>query len=328
MGQESQPKQWIPASFFPVSPLILVPEALGEFSVYLRQGQEFVLYSRSGERFTHTQRVKLFESGVDEVYVQTVEKPGFDEYIEENLGAILADESLPLEERSRLFYDTSAGVIRDAFDEKLPPRLEEEHFSRVRDVVRQSTDFLRDERALRTVAPFIDHDYKSYTHSLQVFVYAVSLYSSFEPDEDQLYEYGLGALLHDIGKTRIPLKVLNKRGALTKEERALVQTHSVQGVALCANLEITQRTFNSILFHHERMDGKGYPSGIKGEDIPLAVRCITVADIYDALTSNRPYAPAMRPYDALILMRDEMSQAIDLGVYKRFITMLSGAKIV
>jgi HD-GYP domain-containing protein (c-di-GMP phosphodiesterase class II) len=327
-GMQSSQQPWIPASFFPVSPLILVPEALGDFSVYLRQGREFVLYSRSGEKFTQHQRVKLFESGVDEVYVQTVEKPCFDEYLEENLGDILGDESLPVEERSRLFYDTSASVIRDAFNEKLPPRLVEEKFNRVRAVVRQSTAFFRDERALRTVAPFIHHDYKSYTHSLQVFVYSVSLLASFELDEEEMYEYGLGAMLHDIGKTRIPAKILNKRGALTREERTLVQTHSVQGVAMCAGLDITQRTFNSILFHHERMDGKGYPSGIGGEDIPLAVRCITIADIYDALTSNRPYAPAMRPYDALILMRNEMATAIDLEAYKRFIKLLSGANLV
>ncbi|MGE4291392.1 MAG: HD-GYP domain-containing protein [Desulfovibrio sp.] len=321
-------RKWIPASFFPVSPLILVPEALGEFSVYLRQNKEFVLYARSGEIFTTEQRVKLFESGVSEVYVQTVEKPGFDRYVEQNLGGILMDESLPMRERSRLFYDATATVVRDAFNDKLPPRLVEEKFCRIKSVVRQSMDFLRDERTLKTLGPFISHDYKSYTHSLQVFVYTLSLLACFEVPEEEHFEYGLGALLHDIGKTRIPLRVLNKRGALTQEERSLVETHSVQGVALCAGLDISQRTFNCILFHHERMDGKGYPSGIGGDDIPLAVKCITVSDVFDALTSHRPYAPAMRAYDALILMRHEMAGAFDLGVYKRFIEMLSGASLI
>lgn len=321
-------RSWIPASFFPVSPLILVPEALGEFSVYLRQGDDFVLYARSGEKFTVGQRVKLFESGVGEVYVQTVEKPSFDRYVETNLGGILLDESLPLRERSRLFYESTAGVICDAFNEKLPPRLMEEKFRRIENVVRQSLDFLRDDRALKTIAPFISHDYKTYTHSLQVFVYALSLLSCFDVPEEEHYEYGLGAMLHDIGKTRIPLKVLNKRGALNPEERALVETHPVQGVALCAGLDISQKTFNCVLFHHERVDGAGYPSGIGGEDIPLAVKCISIADVFDALTSNRPYAPAMRAYDALILMRHEMIGAFDMGVYKRFIEMLSGAEMI
>lgn len=321
-------RKWIPASFFPVSPLILVPEALGEFSVYLSQQSEFVLYARSGEKFTKEQRIKLFESGVSEVYVQTVEKPSFDRYVEDNLGGILMDESLPMGERSRLFIDSSATVVRDAFNDKLPARLVEEKFVRMQGVVRQSMGFLRDERALKAIGPFISHDYKSYTHSLQVFVYALSLLSSYDLPEEELFECGLGAMLHDIGKTRIPLRVLNKRGALTQEERSLVETHSVQGVALCANLGISQRTFNCILFHHERMDGSGYPSGIGGEDIPLAVKCITVADVFDALTSHRPYAPAMRAYDALILMRHEMAGTFDLGVYKRFIEMLSGASLI
>lgn len=325
---DKKERNWIPASFFPVSPLILVPEALGEFSVYLRQHTEFVLYARSGEKFTAAQRLKLFESGVTEVYVQTVEKPSFDKYVEDNLGGILTDESLPMPERSRLFYESTTNVVRDVFNEKLPPRLMEEKFDRVESVVRQSMAFLRDERALKTIGPFISHDYKTYTHSLHVFVYALSLLACFNVPEDEHYEYGLGAMLHDIGKTRIPLRVLNKRGALTQEERSLVETHSVQGVALCSNLGISQRTFNCILFHHERMDGAGYPSGISGMDIPLAVKCVTVADVFDALTSNRPYAPAMRAYDALILMRHEMAGAFDMTVYKKFIEMLSGASLI
>jgi HD-GYP domain-containing protein (c-di-GMP phosphodiesterase class II) len=325
---EKKERNWIPASFFPVSPLILVPEALGEFSVYLRQNKEFVLYARSGEKFTAEQRVKLFESGVGEVFVQTVEKPGFDKYVEDNLGGILTDASLPMQERSRLFYEATANVVRDAFNDKLPPRLMEEKFARIETMVRQSMDFLKDERALKAIGPFISHDYKTYTHSLHVFVYALSLLACFDVPEEEHYEYGLGAMLHDIGKTRIPLKVLNKRGALTQEERSLVETHSVQGVALCAGLDISQRTFNCILFHHERMDGTGYPSGIGGMDIPLAVKCITIADVFDALTSNRPYAPAMRAYDALILMRHEMAGAFDMSVYKRFIEMLSGSSLI
>ncbi|MEF2144922.1 MAG: HD domain-containing phosphohydrolase [Desulfovibrionaceae bacterium] len=323
----NQERKWVPAAFFPVSPLILVPEAMGNFSVYLRQDNDFVLYAKGGEKFTEAQRHKLFESGVSEVYVQTTDKPGFDDYVERNLGGILMDESLPLKERSRLFYETSNSVVREAFSERLPPRLAEDQFERLSNVVKQSMRFLKDARALRAIGPFISHDYRTYTHSLQVFVYAMSMLAAVGVPEDELYEYGLGAMLHDIGKTRVPRSILNKRGALTPQERRVVMTHSVQGVALCANLGISQRTFNCILFHHERMDGKGYPSGIGGEDLHISVRAISLADAYDALTSNRPYAPAMRPYDALNLMRHEMQGAFDMDLFKLFIEILSGAAL-
>lgn len=321
-------KTWVPASFFPVSPLILFPEALGTFAVYLHQNGDFVLYTKSGERFTDKLRNRIYDMGVSEVYVQTMDKGLFDDYVETHLGRILMDETIPLPERAKAFYSTSADVVKETFAERLPGDMPEDTFRRISNVVGQSMCFLRKGGTLKALAPFISHDYKTYTHCMHVFVYTVSILSTFEIDEDELQECGLGAMLHDVGKTKIPLKILNKRGALSEGERNVIQTHPVHGVGVCANLPISQRTSNCILFHHERMDGKGYPTNLTDDSIPLPVRAITVADVYDALTTNRPYAPAMRPFDALTIMRHDMAGAFDLDVFKRFIEILSGAKIV
>jgi HD-GYP domain-containing protein (c-di-GMP phosphodiesterase class II) len=91
---------------------------------------------------------------------------------------------------------------------------------------------------------------------------------------------------------------------------------------------MTQNTINCILFHHEKLDGSGYPAGLRRESIPLPVRIISVSDIYDALTTARPYAEAMPPYEALTLIRHEMRDGVDMDIFKRFVAVLSGADMI
>ncbi|BDQ34217.1 HD family phosphohydrolase [Pseudodesulfovibrio portus] len=307
---------------------MLFPEALGDFSVYLWQGGDFVLYTASGQKFTTRHRQVLHKNGVNEVYVQGSEKPLYEKYIERNLGSILLDESMPIEVRTKVFYEASTLVVQDVFDRKLPSGLRARHFDRITNIVKNSIKFLADEKSLAAVAPFISHDYKTYTHCMHVFIYSVAVFHTYEMTESEVFEFGLGALLHDVGKAKIPKRILNKRGPLTQAEREIIKEHPVHGVSMCAHLPMTQNTINCILFHHETLDGSGYPAGLMGDNLPQAVRVITLADIYDALTTNRPYAEAMEPYEALSLIRNDMRENIDMAVFKRFVAVLSGADII
>ncbi|MDD3310538.1 HD domain-containing phosphohydrolase [Pseudodesulfovibrio sp.] len=307
---------------------MLFPEALGDFSVYLWQGGDFVLYTRSGQKFTLRHRQSLHSNGVNEVYVRSSEKAQYEQYIERNLGSILLDESLPIKLRSRVFYEASAVVMQDVFDNRLPTALRARHFERIAEIVKSSIKFLASDNTLSTVAPFISHDYKTYTHCMHVFIYSVAVFQTYGMSDTEIFECALGALLHDVGKAKIPRRILNKRGALTMSERAVIKEHPVHGVSMCAHLPMTQNTINCILFHHEKLDGTGYPAGLKGDNLPLPVRIISMADVYDALTTERPYAEAIPPYEALTLMRHDMRQALDMVVFKRFVAVLSGADMI
>jgi putative nucleotidyltransferase with HDIG domain len=317
-----------PVSYFPVSPVMLFPDALGDFSVYLWQGGDFVLYTRSGQKFTAKHRQVLHTNGVKEVYVQSSEKSQYELYIERNLGTILLDETLPIETRSQVFYEASNVVMQDIFDRKLPGTIRARHFDRVAEIVRSSIRFLATDNSLSAVAPFISHDYKTYTHCMHVFIYSVAVFQAFDMSDGDTFECGLGALLHDVGKAKVPRRILNKRSSLTQAEREVIKEHPVHGVSMCAHLPMTQNTINCILFHHEKLDGTGYPAGIKGDNIPLPVRIISMSDIYDALTTDRPYADAMPPYEALTLIRHEMRDSVDMNIFKRFVAVLSGADMI
>ena len=317
-----------PVSYFPVSPVMLFPEALGDFSVYLWQGGDFVLYTKSGQKFTLKHRQVLHSNDVTEVYIQSSEKPQYEKYIEQNLGKILLDENLPIETRSNVFYEASAVVMQDVFDRKLPSGLRARHFNRLTDIVKNSIKFLASDNSLSAVAPFISHDYKTYTHCMHVFIYSVAVFQTYDMDDNEVFECGLGALLHDVGKAKIPRRILNKRGSLTQAEREIIKEHPIHGVSMCAHLPMTQNTINCILFHHEKLDGTGYPAGLKSDNIPMPVRIISLSDVYDALTTERPYAEAMDPYAALTMMRHDMRDCIDMSVFKRFVAVLSGADML
>ncbi len=313
-------------TYFSISPLMIFPETLGRFSVYLRQGEEYVLYADSEERFSERHRRNLHESGVKEVFVKSEQREHFERYVESHLGRVLGDEAMPLAERARVFLDTTTDLVKEVFDERLPV-ITNGHFARIRSVVEQSIRFFTGERALAAMAPFISHDYKSYTHSVHVFVYGVAVLHSFGVDGEDLIQAGMGAMLHDLGKTRVPKEILAKRGPLSRAEQEVLRNHPLWGVSQCANLPMSQMAFNCILFHHERMDGEGYPSRLAGEHIPFPVRVVAVCNAYDNLTAERPGQAALSAFDALQVMRTEKG-AFDLDAFKRLVQVLSGAALV
>ena len=162
---------------------------------------------------------------------------------------------------------------------------------------------------------------------MHVFLYTTAMLNTYALREKDLVAWGVGAVLHDIGKSQIAREILKKPGPLTPEEMKQVRTHPLLGVALCAQAQLPQASVNAILFHHEKEDGTGYPAGMNGGALPLPVKVIAAADVYDALTSDRPYAAGIKPYQALTIMRDQMPGHFDPEVLKRLIMVLSGAEI-
>jgi putative two-component system response regulator len=114
-----------------------------------------------------------------------------------------------------------------------------------------------------------------------------------------------GGYLHDVGKLGIPDSILFKPGALTAQEWVIMRTHTTRGEEICRHLKSLRLVLPIIRHHHERFDGSGYPDGLRGAQIPLLARVLQIVDIYDALTSPRPYKPAYSPAEALDLIQEE-----------------------
>ncbi len=156
-------------------------------------------------------------------------------------------------------------------------------------------------------------------HSERLAAYVEYLGESLGLGAQDLYELRIASWLHDIGKINVPESILLKPGPLNAEERRIMQKHTIIGEKICAPLKSLRRILPVIRHHHEKMDGSGYPDGLRGEAIPLKARILQIADIYDALTTNRPYRGALPPEEALqILFNETRNGWLDASVVLKF----------
>lgn len=142
-------------------------------------------------------------------------------------------------------------------------------------------------------------------HAERVSKYCVILGREMGLNDEDVQILRIGGLLHDVGKIAVPDSVLLKPGPLTPEEWVKMKRHPVEGVEICRALKTVKPALHLIRHHHERLDGTGYPDGLKKDEIPVSVRILTIVDIYDALTSRRVYKDAWPKAKALLVMREE-----------------------
>src|SRR5438034_2506918 len=164
-------------------------------------------------------------------------------------------------------------------------------------------------------------DQTAQSHIRRVQVYAAGLARSLGMNDNEIQGVKTAALLHDIGKLAVPEHILSKPGPLTQEEFQKIRIHPQVGAEIISGVPFPYPVAPLILSHHERWDGKGYPAGLKGEEIPLGARILSVVDYFDALMSERPYHKAMSLDAAIGLLRQESAKALDPRVVQTFIQM-------
>jgi putative two-component system response regulator len=165
------------------------------------------------------------------------------------------------------------------------------------------------EAAFMTLALTIEaRDPNTNGHCERLARHAVSLGRTLGLGADDLNALHRGGYLHDVGKVGIPDSVLLKPGKLTQEEMDLMRRHPEIGDTLCAPLQSLRHVRPIIIGHHERLDGSGYPAGLKGQDVPVLAQIVGIVDVYDALTSRRPYRGPLSPEEAGRHLLEEMAQ--------------------
>jgi putative two-component system response regulator len=155
------------------------------------------------------------------------------------------------------------------------------------------------ETSLTVLANAIEvRDHYTRGHVERVMAYAFAIAEQLEWRVQQMEQLRFGAILHDIGKIQISETILRKRDPLTPEEWGEIRRHPISGADMVRDIPYLAPAIPIIRYHHERWDGKGYPEGLSGEDIPIAARIVSVADGFDAMTTERPYSPARPPQEA------------------------------
>jgi putative nucleotidyltransferase with HDIG domain len=161
-----------------------------------------------------------------------------------------------------------------------------------------------------------------YGHSKRVTELALRLADEFGIEGDELLQIKYGALLHDIGEIGIPDEILHKPGPLNPEERKVMERHPLVAHELLKGISFLKKACDIAYYHHERWDGQGYPLGKKGEDIPFAARLFSVVDVWDALTSGRPYSESWSPKEAKQYLREQSGIQFDPRVVDKFLNLM------
>jgi len=284
--------------FLPIYLEALRLDTIVDFDLYILIGKDLILYRASDLPFTEKTRANLLENNVTKLFVPAASRAKYQKYIEANIAQIMQDKTIPETTKAGIVYDSTKLLVKDVLAN---PTLGENIHRTMAMVETEVGYILKGEEAFHNLLKVMSFDYYTYTHSVNVCTFSLAFARALGiDDEEQLNLLGTGALLHDVGKTKISDRILNKRSKLTPLEFELMKKHPAWGVELVQETNLVHAdSYYPIIQHHERDDQSGYPHGITGDDIHTFGKIVGIADTFDAMTTHRVYQPAVETFPAL-----------------------------
>jgi HD-GYP domain-containing protein (c-di-GMP phosphodiesterase class II) len=290
--------------------------------LFIKHEDRLMPFLGKGGVFTRDHLVELNRYGLRKIFIRGSEAIAFEEYVSAHTDRILTDPTVPSRVKAATFYVSSIHALRKAFDDPNSQRIEE-----IKKTLKPMfKNIMKNQILLKDLFSITEHDFNTYTHSVNVGIFATSLAIQFfhgdsTMDLENLERQSYGYFLHDVGKSRVPLVVLRKRGKLSEDEWGIMKKHPEWGYSILVETgHLTDEAAYISMQHHERPDGSGYPSGMT--DIHPCARICAIADIFDALTSVRPYKKAMKPFEAIEIIKRDVFTEFDHNLLSTFIKML------
>jgi len=287
---------------------------------HINEEIRYVLYC-SGTSVVKSDKIEnLQKHQVKNLFIRKEDKKIYLKYVESSLKHIVNDSRVDIKEKAYIVYDVAKNIMEDVFED---PRSGEQ-VERSKIWVSNTIDFIvRSKGSFSGMMSMISYDYYTYTHSVNVSVLGLLFAKYLGLDGGEMQVFGTGLLLHDVGKTQIDPAIINKKERLNDEEFARIKMHVDLGADILKQTGgIDSTSFFPIMQHHEKYNGKGYPNGLKGEAIHKYGRIAGIIDVYDALTTQRSYSDARKPFAALKIMNEEMKESFDEKYFKDFILFL------
>jgi len=312
--------------YLPISLDSLKLDTLLNFNLFIKRETGYFLYRDSQLPFTEETRQSLLKRNIRKLYVPFEDHSCYQNYIEDNLASIIKSKDIDKEVKSKMVYNTT----REIMQEVLSHPSASESIERSQNVVESTVAFtLNDTTAFKNIIETMSLEYHIYTHSVNVCIYSLALaqFSGIKDDE-QLKQLGFGALLHDVGKTKIPLSILDKEGSLTEDEFSTIKKHPELGLELVNKATSLPEVFYlPVIQHHERENCTGYPFKKGGKAIHTFSKIVSIADAFDAMTTRRVYKDARSSFEALGELFKEKS-AFSNDLLGKFAKMLGPSGIM
>ncbi len=302
---------------------LLIPGTKIHFSLFVLSKLSFIpLIIATGKSPAEVDERVLTTLG--DVVIKKADVPLYYDYVNSLMQDPEALKENRLKIKSFAIKENSKVVIKNLLDD---PRSGQK-IKELKPLVQNMIDcILEDNDAIYDLLSLRGYDYYTYTHSVNVAALSIGIGIAAGLKSEDVEKLGIGAMLHDIGKSAISHDILNKQGKLDDNEYRLIKSHVTEGEKILRmyHREFPAEALSAVLQHHEKLSGKGYPFKLAGEDIKLFGRMAAIADCYDALTTQRPYKPAFTPFYALSIIAKETGD-YDPDLLKLFIKMLGRVK--
>ncbi|MBI3863755.1 MAG: HD domain-containing protein [Planctomycetia bacterium] len=311
-------------AYIPVSVKTLRPDQSIGIGLYLRESGagSYFLYREKGIPLNHSDLEALQARGLSTLYAKGDEFEIYQRYLRGSLDSVMADESIPVANRFSHLNEVVRDILADSFRRGETGGT----ITTCHNVAHKTVDLIcRKDAVASELLGVMYHDYHTFTHSANVSYYCTMLAKSLGiSDRKDLHRIAVGGMLHDLGKLEIPDTILTKPGALTTAERTVIKQHPRTGfLKLCRRHELTRSQMMMVYQHHERLDGKGYPVGAVGDEIDTWAKMCAVVDVFEALTSNRPYRRALERAEAFGIMGREAGPALDKDMFECWMQAIS-----
>lgn len=317
-------------SYFSISfGLVLLNKEI-PYDIYINSSthakrEKFVKISKKGNVLTEIE-LKEFREKYYQLYVPENERFLYLESLASHDGATDI-------EKTEVIKSSAIKYLQSVFedDHEFTNELLDETMEGCRDSVESMVDVLQDYNITdvqKLISELSFHDFYTYDHSINVAMYSISIFKAIKPhaSRDEQVMAGMGGLLHDLGKVKIPTRIINNPGKLSEEDFQVIKNHPDYGLDLlnshdCSHEDINFDVIKRVVGeHHENFNGTGYPNKLKGTDISVFARITAIADFYDAITTKRSYHEVLSTQDALEVMARSVGRKIDPKIFEVFRT--------
>ena len=308
------------SGFFPINLELLPLDLPLGFGLYVSAPQAGrVLFAAPNDPPDKSTRRRLIKTKVP-LFALNEDREKYRLLLEEHLRQMIQDPGVDDTAAAHLAYHLSVYSMVIVFDQPTP-----ENLSAAQEAIKDTADLImRRDQALFALLEMTRRDNSHYIHSCNVAMLGLGLTKTLINIGHDLNPHAIATalLFHDLGKISVGFEILNKSGILTAEEWDRIREHPQLGYEMIQRSQMdTEETRPVLLQHHERLDGSGYPLGLRGDQVHLLGRICAIADVFDAMTSSRPYKDHLSSFEAALGIRDQMSGQLDQKLVTLFITM-------
>ncbi len=307
----------------PLSLACISPDYFPDIALFIKNNGNFILYKNHDRKFTEADRQRLEWTSTQFLYVRSGDMDVVTEYLEHNLDSLLVRSDIDSGSKGTILYQTAANYVTDIFDE--PDKTAD--IIRCRSLMRHLMKYVSGhEDALKALQAITSQNHYIFTHSVQVAALMMLVHDRlFALTHDEMIDVGVGSLLHDFGLVFLSGDLLDKPDALSAIEYHKVKQHTQKGYEhLHSAGTLGEVSLTIVRHHHEKYDGSGYPSGLKGDQVPRSAQLAALCDTFCAMTTDRPKHNAIPQTEALKIMGEEVGSSFNPELFKRFEAVVSG----